>query len=123
MSTIRRGDVVKFTAPPQDENSNVIRGYRPWLVVQNDIGNAHSSTTVVVPLTGHMKRLDLPTHVPIIWSGMRPSTALCEQVCTVDIRESEWNRVCTLPVEIMDHVDNAIRAVFVPLGGDEEWPE
>lgn len=121
MNKIKRGDVVKFTAPPLGENTNLTQGYRPWLVVQNDIGNAFSSTTIVVPLTGHLKRLDLPTHIPIIWSGMRPSTALCEQIRTVDIREDEWTWVCTLPPEIMTHVDQALMAALFSGEGDEEW--
>lgn len=116
MNKIKRGDVVKFTAPPLSEDTNVQQGYRPWLVVQNDVGNAYSSTTIVVPLTGYMKRLDLPTHIPIVWAGIRPSTALCEQIRTVDIREDEWARVCTLPPEIMAHVDQALMAALFPGG-------
>lgn len=123
MNRIKRGDVVKFTAPPLDENTNITQGYRPWLVVQNDIGNAHSSTTIVVPLTGHLKRLDLPTHIPIIWADLRPSTALCEQIRTVDIREDEWTKICTLPPEIMAHVDQALMAALFSGGGDEKWPK
>jgi len=58
---------------------------RPVLIVQNDIGNRHSPTVVVVPLTGSKKAF-LPTHVRIKrMSGLFvDSTALCEQVRTID---------------------------------------
>lgn len=60
-------------------------GYRPVLVIQNDIGNTNSSTTIVVALTSKPKRW-LPTHVTISpsCSGLpRKSVALCEQIITV----------------------------------------
>lgn len=116
MNSIKRGDIVKFEVP-LDQNSYIIGGYRPWLVVQNNVGNAHSDTTIVVPLTGHMKRLDLPTHVPIVWESIGPSTALCEQIRTVDIREHEWRKVTTLPPQIMSHIDQALMAALFSQGG------
>ena len=48
----------------------------------------------------------------MIWSGLRGSMAMCEQVRTVDIDLDEWEYICHLPDEIMEHVDNAIRAAF-----------
>ena len=60
---------------------------RPCLVVQNDVGNAHSPTVVVVPLTSSKKAF-LPTHVKIRRTGglVTDSTALTEQVRTIDRR-------------------------------------
>ena len=37
-------------------------GKRPVLVIQNDVGNMHSPTTIVAILTSKIKR-NLPTHV------------------------------------------------------------
>ena len=37
-------------------------GIRPAVIIQNDIGNTHSPTTIVMPLTTHIKRLAQPTH-------------------------------------------------------------
>jgi len=36
---------------------------RPVLIVQNDKGNHHSPTVVVVPLTRNLRKNPLPTHV------------------------------------------------------------
>lgn len=60
-------------------------GYRPVLVIQNDVGNTNSSTTIVVALTSKPKRW-LPTHVTIspACSGLpKKSVALCEQIITM----------------------------------------
>ena len=41
-------------------------GVRPAIVVQNDTGNYFSTTTIVIPLTKHFKKLFQPTHTLIV---------------------------------------------------------
>ena len=61
-------------------------GVRPSLIVQNDVGNRHSPTTQIVPLTTQRKKASLPTHVRISPAcGLDTSSiALVEQLRTVD---------------------------------------
>lgn len=62
-------------------------GYRPVLIVQNNIGNKYSPTTIVVPITTKKEQKQyLPTHVRANKQpGLRHnSTILCEQVMTVN---------------------------------------
>lgn len=40
-------------------------GKRPAVVIQNDAGNLHSSTTIVLPLTTQQKKIHQPTHALI----------------------------------------------------------
>lgn len=40
-------------------------GLRPVVVIQNDIGNIYSSTTIVMPLSSKLKSLNQPTHTLI----------------------------------------------------------
>lgn len=59
-------------------------GIRPVLVVQNDVGNRHAPTTIVIPLTTKFGKHKLPTHVFLQIDGLRcESIALCEQVRTI----------------------------------------
>lgn len=82
---------------------------RPAIVVSNDIGNHHSDMCQVVYLTTKEKK-PLPTHVKVICQT--PSTALCEQVCSVSQdRLTEYIRTCT--DEEMEAID---RALMVSLG-------
>lgn len=37
-------------------------GIRPAVVIQNKLGNIHSSTTIVIPFTTKIKHLQQPTH-------------------------------------------------------------
>jgi len=55
------------------------------LIVQNDIGNKHSPTLIIIPLTSSNKG-HLPTHVRISRTGglVSDSIALCEQPRTID---------------------------------------
>ncbi len=65
-----------------------IRNARPAVVIQNDIGNAYSPTTIVAPVTSkHVDRLH-PTDVALgKQSGLsQPSKALCNQIRAVDKR-------------------------------------
>lgn len=62
-------------------------GTRPVLIVQNDIGNAHSPTTIVLAITSQISKARLPTHVELRKedSGLaRDSVVLAEQVRTID---------------------------------------
>lgn len=40
-------------------------GIRPVLIIQNDIGNLHSSTTIVMPFSTKFKNPNQPTHTLI----------------------------------------------------------
>lgn len=65
-------------------------GKRPAVVIQNDIGNKFSTTTIVVPITGSNKR-QLPTHHELYkkdYCGLKyDSTILAEQVLTISKKQ------------------------------------
>ena len=80
---IKRGDIYYAHLNPiigSEQGST-----RPCLVIQNNLGNQHSPTVVIVPLTSSKKAF-LPTHVRIVRAGtlVSDSTALCEHVRTID---------------------------------------
>lgn len=58
-------------------------GCRPVIIVQNDIGNNYSTTTIVVPLTTKIKKTKLPTHHEFENNGVK-QVACAEQIRTVD---------------------------------------
>jgi mRNA interferase MazF len=81
---IKRGDIYYADLNPVigSEQGNL----RPVLVVQNDVGNEHSPTIVIVPITCNLRKNPLPTHVMIPRScGLdTDSLILVEQIRTVD---------------------------------------
>jgi mRNA interferase MazF len=84
---------------------------RPCVVVQNDIGNRYSSTTVVVPLTdsSHIKK---PSPIYVLvkkgdGGATKDSYVLCDQIRTVDQRRFR-SVFGSLAPETMAAVDNAL---------------
>lgn len=70
-SPILRGDILyaELGAAVGSEQA----GFRPVVVVQNDVGNRYSPTVVVAPLTSNIRKNILPTHVHVgRESGVRP---------------------------------------------------
>ena len=66
-------------------SSHVQKGTRPAIIVQNDVGNLHSPTTIIVPVTSVIKKLYMPTHVRFSVPFLPyPSMALCEHCITID---------------------------------------
>lgn len=67
---------------PKDYTGSEQGGGRPAIIASNDVGNEYSQVVEVVFLTTREKK-PLPTHVAIN-SAKYPSTALCEQIDSVD---------------------------------------
>ena len=93
-------------------------GTRPVLVVQNDVGNAYSPTTIVLAITSQLNKARLPTHVavPARESGLaRDSVILAEQVRTID-KSRLRQRVARLEPRTMRRIESAM-AVSIGLQG------
>lgn len=62
-------------------------GVRPVLVIQNDVGNRFSPTTIVAAITSKQNKAKLPTHIEITEDVFeKDSIVLLEQIRTVDKR-------------------------------------
>jgi len=96
-------------------------GVRPILVIQNNIGNKHSPTTIVAAITGRVKT-ELPTHVSLagISSLEKDSIVLLEQIRTIDKRRLN-NYIGTLDEVLMNEVNHAL-AVSIGLHGSINEP-
>ena len=64
-----------------DGNGSEQSGFRPGLVFQNNVGNAHSPNIIALPLTSAVKKVWQPTHVIVYAAdtGLKlDSVVLCE---------------------------------------------
>ena len=84
-------------------------GVRPVLILQNDIGNRYSPTTIVCAITGKPKK-PLPTHSAIAGVGRLSieSFALLEQIRTID-KQRLKERVCHLDTDTLKRVNYALK--------------
>lgn len=92
--------------------------FAPVLILQNDIGNRFSPTTIVIPLTSIQKKKAQPTHVTIDCEFLESeSTLLLEQVRTIDkTRLSDY--LGQISKEDMERVETAM-AVSLGFGGTD----
>lgn len=105
---MRRGEIYYAGLEPTFGSEQA--GTRPVLIIQNDMGNKHSGTTIVAPITGHRKKTGLPTHVPLPKgsAGLRiDSVVLTEQIRTIDKGRLQ-NYVGRLSEEEMKRVERAL---------------
>ena len=86
-------------------------GLRPVLIVQNDIGNNYSPTTIVPLLPGSSGRNYLPMEIKKTNSPLeRDSVILCEQLRTID-KKRLTEKIGSLDEETMKKVNTALRSV------------
>ena len=84
-------------------------GVRPVLIIQNNLGNLHSPTVIVAPITSRIKKATFPTHVYISERAKldKNSVILLEQIRTIDkSRLKEY--LCRLQSDEMESVNKAI---------------
>jgi mRNA interferase MazF len=110
---IRRGDI--FYANLNPVLGSEQGGLRPVLIIQNDIGNTYSPTTIIAAITSKIKRAKLPTHVEISaerYHLEKDSVILLEQLRTID-KQRLKEKIAHLDETIMEEVEVA---VMVSLG-------
>ena len=113
---VARGDIYFAELNPVQGSEQ--GGTRPVLVIQNDVGNTYSPTTIVLAITSQLNKARLPTHVavPASESGLsRDSVILAEQVRTID-KSRLRQKVARLDDRTMRRIENAM-AVSMGLQG------
>jgi mRNA interferase MazF len=106
-SKIYRGQVY-FTDLGQRIGSEQ-SGMRPVIIVQNDTGNRHSSTVIVVPITSQIKKEEMPTHIKLNNDfGLDDvSMALCEQIDTID-KQSLFSYIGQVSQSELQRINHAL---------------
>ena len=106
---IKRGDI--FYADLAQGQGSEQGGIRPVIIVQNDIGNKFSPTTIVAPITSKLNKAKLPTHIEIKAKQFgleKDSVMLMEQIRTIDkVRLREF--LGSVDEYIIDKIDNALK--------------
>ncbi|ABI69177.1 type II toxin-antitoxin system PemK/MazF family toxin [Syntrophomonas wolfei] len=85
-------------------------GVRPVVVVQNDIGNQYSPTTIILAITAQINKAKLPTHIELkaaVYGLERDSVILAEQIRTIDKTRLK-QRIAVLNDDTMNKVDQAL---------------
>lgn len=108
MANVNRGDIYWLDLPPASGSEQA--GRRPVLIIQNQIGNRTSPTTIVAAITSQPRKRVYPFHVHFTAqeSGLGlAGIVLCEQVQTID-QKRLGTRSGALSKEKMREVDLAL---------------
>lgn len=109
---VRRGDIVIVDLTPTKGSEQ--RGTnRPCVVIQNDVGNQYSPTTIVAPFTTQYDPDDIyPFEVEVRSSNTaldRDSVVDLSQIRVVDREKRVRKTIGSVPDEKMAEVDSAIK--------------
>lgn len=116
MKEIKRGEIYFADLSPVSGSEQ--GGIRPVLILQNDVGNKHSPTTIVAAITSRKTKAALPTHVSFTADFMKSeSIVLLEQIRTID-KSRLSNYVGMLDPKTLCAVDKAA-GISIALGCTE----
>ncbi|WP_455256816.1 type II toxin-antitoxin system PemK/MazF family toxin [Peptoniphilus asaccharolyticus] len=108
MNIIKRGDI--FYADLSPVIGSEQGGVRPVVVIQNDIGNKYSPTTIVAAITSQLNKAKLPTHVNVDAKGVplpKNSVILLEQIRTIDKKRLR-EKIGKFNEDVMGEIDRAM---------------
>lgn len=106
---IRRGEI--FLANLEPILGSEQGGIRPVLIIQNDLGNQYSTTTIIAPITSSVMKKEYPTNVFIKKEDnaiKRDSTILLNQIKAIDKRRI-IKKLGVLDSFTMNKVDRALK--------------
>ncbi len=94
---IKRGDI--YFVDFDETIGSVQSGLRPVVVIQNNMGNKHSTTLIVATITSKSKKKrEMPTHIVVNVDGLaKESIIQLEQITTVD--KGEYDRFVNCKAE------------------------
>lgn len=104
---IKRGDI--YMVDYGDGEGSEQQGYRPGMIIQNDVGNEYSPTVIVAAITNSENKRLMPTHFRIgVEVGIRkPSLVMFEQIRTIDKTRLD-DRVGSLTPELLKQMEHPL---------------
>lgn len=108
---VKRGDIflIRMSELFSDSKENTEK-YTAGIVIQNDIGNKFSTTTIVAKCTTTLKRASFPTHIIISKDDNdidRDLMALLENVTTID-KGRIVKKIGRVNDDVMKEIDKAL---------------
>ncbi len=114
---LRRGDIVTIELNPtkgsEQQGSN-----RHYIVIQNDVGNQYSPTTIIARFRKQHEPTDIyPFEVEVLSSNMtlnHDSVADLSQIRVVDVSKRVEKNIGSVPATRMAKIDAAIKNSLDP---------
>lgn len=101
---VNQGDIIRVDFNPQKGHEQA--GYRPAVVVSNDIFNAKAQLLLVCPITNTDNKF--PLHIPLDDRTQTTGVVLCEHIRSLDLNSSQYRVVEKMPPDILKTVVGVI---------------
>ena len=112
MKNFKRGQIYYADLSPVKGSEQ--GGYRPVLIIQNDVGNKFSPTVIAAAITSKQDKTSLPTHISVKAESCglaKDSVVLLEQIRTID-KQRLREKTGRLSAEDIKRMNNALNISF-----------
>ena len=103
---VKQGTIIKINFNPQAGHEQA--GYRPAVVVSNDIFNQKTNLSIVCPITNTNNHF--PLHIPLDKRTKTTGVILCEHIKSLDLNSRTYQEVETVPKDILNKVIDVVYA-------------
>ncbi len=97
---VKQGTIVKINFNPQSGHEQA--GYRPAVVISNNIFNQKAKLAIVCPITNTNNHF--PLHIPLDERTKTTGVILCEHIKALDLNSRSYQVVEKLPKDILENV-------------------
>lgn len=97
---VKQGTIVKINFNPQSGHEQA--GYRPAVVISNNIFNQKAKLAIVCPITNTNNYF--PLHIPLDERTKTTGVILCEHIKALDLNSRSYQVVEKLPKDILENV-------------------
>lgn len=103
---VSQGTIIKVNFNPQAGHEQA--GYRPAVVISNEVFNTKTNLTIVCPITNTNNYF--PLHIPLDERTKTTGVVLCEHIKALDLNNRKYQVVEKLPKDIIEKVINTVYA-------------
>lgn len=101
---VKQGTIIKLNFNPQIGHEQ--SGFRPAVVISNNIFNQKTNLTIVCPITNTNNKF--PLHISLDNRTKTTGVILCEHLKALDLNTRQYQIVEELPEDILDNVINTV---------------
>ncbi len=101
---VEQGQIIKINFNPQSGHEQA--GYRPAVVISNNIFNRKTRLSIVCPITNTDNKF--PLHVPLDNRTKTTGVILCEHIKALDLNSRTYQIIENLPNDILQNVIDII---------------
>lgn len=101
---VKQGTIIKINFNPQAGHEQA--GYRPAVVISNEIFNEKAKLSIVCPITNTNNHF--PLHIPLNNRTKTTGVILCEHIKALDLNSRTYQEIEELPNDILKQVINVV---------------